>query len=103
MAFDRFYLALSRQLHNDALMTAFLTVAILALIAYFEYARQRYIISSGVCLGLACLTKSSAIIMVFYFPPEAGYNLYDNYLLPGCSKGISEKEGFNNRGYTRFL
>ncbi len=69
IAVDPIYLAQSRRLHTDALAADFLLLAILALLIYVENAsRHRYLTFSGICFGLACLSKSNALILVFWFP-----------------------------------
>jgi len=66
VALDPFYLALSRVLHLDALLTTFMTLSIVSLLVYHrEDRRKRYLISSAVAGGLAVATKSPAM---FLFP-----------------------------------
>ena len=58
IATDPFYLWQSRRLHTDALMTSFLLLSFLSLLLYLEYRPlRRYIAFSGICFGLACLSK----------------------------------------------
>ena len=69
LAVDPIYLAQSRRLHTDALAADFLLLAILALLIFVENAsRRRYLIFSGVCFGLACLSKSNALILALWVP-----------------------------------
>lgn len=73
LAFDPFYLAQSRRLHTDGLVATFLTLTILALLLYLNKGNKKYVIISGVCFGLSCLSKSTAvaaipfIILLFVF------------------------------------
>ena len=76
LAVDPIYLAQSRRLHTDALATDFLLLAILALLIFVENAsRRRYLIFSGVCFGLACLSKSNALILVLWVPLLFAFSL----------------------------
>jgi hypothetical protein len=65
LAFDPFYLALSRIHHVDALLATFSALAVVSLLAYQRTARQRYLLLSAVMGGLALATKSPA---AFLFP-----------------------------------
>ena len=69
LAVDPLFLIQSRRFHTDALAAAFLLLAILALIVFVEkLGRRRYLVISAVCFGLACLSKSSALVLVLWFP-----------------------------------
>ena len=69
LAVDPLFLIQSRRLHTDALAAAFLLLAILALLIFVEkLGQRRYLIISGVCFGLACLSKSSALVLVLWLP-----------------------------------
>ena len=69
LAVDPILLAQSRRLHTDTLAADFLLLAILALLIFIGNApRQRYLIFSGVCFGLACLSKSYALILALWVP-----------------------------------
>lgn len=69
LALDPTYLAESRRLHTDALSTSFLLLSILTLLIFYQdFKRLRYLILSGICLGIACLSKSYASIGLCYFP-----------------------------------
>ena len=69
IAFDPTYLMETRKIHVDASMTSFLVLAILSLITYMEPPRKRgYLLFSGINLGLACLSKTPALILIFYLP-----------------------------------
>ncbi len=64
LAFDPFFLAHSRLLHLDALVTSFMTLSLLSLLAYLmDGRRARYAAVSGLCAGLALLTKLPAAFM----------------------------------------
>ena len=69
IAADLFYLWQSRCLHTDALMTSFLLFSLLSFLLYLEFRPQRrYIAFSGLCSGLACLSKSPSIIFILFLP-----------------------------------
>ncbi|MEZ4731036.1 MAG: glycosyltransferase family 39 protein [Caldilineaceae bacterium] len=69
LAWSPFFIALSRQLHPDGLAASFMILALLLFLAWLygdvhERGRQRYLLSSGVVMGLAWLTKTPAIFLV---------------------------------------
>jgi hypothetical protein len=65
LAFDPFYLALSRVHHLDALLATFSALAVVSLLVYVRTDRQRYLLVAGAMAGLAVATKSPA---AFLFP-----------------------------------
>ena len=71
IATDPFYLAHSRMLHLDALTTTFMTLSLLALLVHLSGRGSRMVALSGALMGLAVLSKSSALFMV----PFAGLAL----------------------------
>lgn len=65
VALDPFYVALSRLLHVDGLMSALMLLSMLAFLCYLERGRQmRYLLLSGVAAGLSWLTKSPAFFLI---------------------------------------
>lgn len=65
LAWDPFFLALSRQLHPDGLLAAFTILALLTFLAWLYCGRSSvYLLISGVLTGLALLTKTSAIFLL---------------------------------------
>jgi 4-amino-4-deoxy-L-arabinose transferase-like glycosyltransferase len=69
IAVDPFYLALSRVLHIDAVLTSLMTISVLALLAALRHSGSRMwhsvlLVSSGVAGGLAILQKSPAVFLV---------------------------------------
>ena len=69
LAVDPILLAQSRRLHTDTLAADFLLLAILTLLIFIgNTPRRRYLIFSGVCFGLACLSKSNALILALWVP-----------------------------------
>ena len=64
VAWDPFFVALSRQLHPDGLMTALITLALLLFLGWLYGERRHYLISGGVVLGLACLTKTPSVFLI---------------------------------------
>ena len=64
VAFDPFYLGLTRLLHLDGLMTSFLLLSILAYLTYMTKRRAGDLLVSGAAAGLAWLTKIPALMLV---------------------------------------
>jgi hypothetical protein len=64
-AADPFIIGYSRMLHVDALAGTFLTLSLLATCLYWHHdARRRWLVLSGVCAGLAILSKSPALALL---------------------------------------
>ena len=63
LSLDPFFLAHSRVLALDALLATFITLAWLALMAGIRGGQRRYLVLSGLAIGLAILTKSPALVM----------------------------------------
>jgi hypothetical protein len=69
LAWDPFFIALSRQLHPDGLLAILTLLAFLTFLAWLVAGRgMGYLLASGVLGGLALLTKTSAIFLL----PAAG-------------------------------
>lgn len=67
LALDPYYLAHSRVIHQDALMTSFMILSVLSFLVYLDRGRSRlYLILSGIMAGLAFLTKSPALFLGLY-------------------------------------
>jgi hypothetical protein len=65
LAWTPFYVALSRQLHPDGLVSSLTFLALLLFLAWLYCDnRRRYLILSGIVMGLAWLTKTPAIFLV---------------------------------------
>jgi len=63
VALDPYEMALSRVLHIDALTAQFMLMACLAALVYARpYGRRRYLVVSGLAVGLAVLTKSYGVL-----------------------------------------
>ncbi len=64
-AYDPFFLSQSRMLDHEALLSLFVTISLLALLARFSEGRKFFpLLVSGFAAGLAQLTKSSALAML---------------------------------------
>lgn len=64
MAWDPFFLALSRQIHIDGLLTTLISLSLLTLLAWlYAGRRKRYLVASAFFLALAALTKTPAILL----------------------------------------
>ena len=74
---EPFLLSESRRAHTDALMSLFLLLSLLLWLRYLESAtlRRRYLVFSGICFALACLTKSLAGVFVLFLPFLLGWYL----------------------------
>jgi hypothetical protein len=65
LALDPFYLAHSRLLHHDALVTTFMTLSMLSFMVYVGRRRSSgYLVFSGLAAGLAFLSKSTSVFLV---------------------------------------
>jgi hypothetical protein len=65
IALDPFFIALSRLLHLDGLVTALMLLSVLAFLCYLDKGRQkRDLLLSGVAAGLSWLTKSPAFFLI---------------------------------------
>ena len=65
LAWSPFFIALSRQLHPDGLAASFIVLALLLFLAWlYGGQQQRYLIASGMVMGLGWLTKTPAIFLV---------------------------------------
>lgn len=63
IAFDPFYLAHTRLLHVDGLLTIFLFLALLAYLSYLHDGKRIGLIVSGIAAGFSLLTKTPAIVL----------------------------------------
>ena len=69
LAINPFFLAQTRRVHTDALATLFILLTVLLFILYCVFPeKRRYLIFSGIAFGLACLSKSYALILLPWFP-----------------------------------
>jgi Dolichyl-phosphate-mannose-protein mannosyltransferase len=65
IALDPYFIALSRLLHLDGLVTALMLLSLLAFLCYLDKGRQkRDLLLSGVAAGLSWLTKSPAFFLI---------------------------------------
>ena len=64
-----FLLAQSRRVHTDALATIFIFLTVLLFLCYcVSFQKRRFVVLSGIAFGLACLSKSYALILLLWFP-----------------------------------
>ena len=69
LAINPVFLAQSRRVHTDALATLFILFTVLLFLLYCVSPKQRhYLIFSGIAFGLACLSKSYSLILLFWAP-----------------------------------
>jgi dolichyl-phosphate-mannose--protein O-mannosyl transferase len=66
LALDPFHLTHSKMIHVDGLLTVFMLLAALFLIAYVREKKWLYLTSSGIFTGLALLTKSPSLFLIPY-------------------------------------
>jgi Dolichyl-phosphate-mannose-protein mannosyltransferase len=65
IALDPYFIALSKLLHLDGLVTALMLLSLLAFLRYLDKGRQkRDLLLSGVAAGLSWLTKSPAFFLI---------------------------------------
>jgi 4-amino-4-deoxy-L-arabinose transferase-like glycosyltransferase len=68
IALDPFYLAHSRFIHVDALVTTFMILSLLAFMVYLRWPMKTFfLIFTGIFLGLALLTKQPAECLIPFF------------------------------------
>lgn len=83
IALDPFYIAYSRVIHMDALLATFMALSVLALLVYLRERRRLMLAASGAFMGLAILTKITALFLVpfgilvilFWLLADARFNL----------------------------
>ncbi len=70
LAIEPSLLAESRRIHTDVLTAEFLLLTLLLWLCYLEAKtpRRRDLVFSGICFGLACLTKSHAGAFLMFLP-----------------------------------
>ncbi len=64
LALDPFFVNYSRVIHHDALVTVFMTLTLLSAMLYLQQENIRWLLLSGVMLGLAVLTKPTALFLI---------------------------------------
>ena len=65
IAFDPFFVALSKLLHVDGLSSALMLLSLLSFLAYlYDGRRKPYLLVSGISAGLSWLTKSPAFFLL---------------------------------------
>jgi 4-amino-4-deoxy-L-arabinose transferase-like glycosyltransferase len=68
IALDPFYLAHSRVIHLDALVTTFMTLSLLTFMIYVRWPKKTFFLFfTGIFLGLALLTKQPAECLIPFF------------------------------------
>ena len=83
LAIEPFLLSESRRAHTDVLTALFLFLALLLWICYLEgetRTPRRDIVSSGICFGLACLTKSHAGAFILFLPMLLIWYYYQRHI-----------------------
>ncbi|WP_209673790.1 phospholipid carrier-dependent glycosyltransferase [Methanolinea mesophila] len=69
IALDPFFIAYSRFIHVDALLTAFMLLSVLSLLAYLKETEKQYLLAAaGFFAGLALLTKLPALFLLLFIP-----------------------------------
>lgn len=67
LALDPYHISISKVIHVDALLSAFMLLAALALWLFLADGRRLWVLLSGVSAGLALLTKAPALFLLPYF------------------------------------
>ena len=84
VALDPFHIALSRVIHHDALAATFMTLALLtALLHWTRHESRWWLVASGICGGLAFLSKSSSLILNVFILVLVGWWLLDHSVRVG--------------------
>ena len=69
LAYSPLILAHTRRVHTDAIATTFILLTVLLFLCYCQNSQQRrYLVLSGIAFGLALLSKSYALILLFWLP-----------------------------------
>ncbi len=63
LASDPYYLAMSRVLHMDALVSGAMLISLLAALVYARGGGRGYLVVSGIAVGLGVLTKTYAVLV----------------------------------------
>jgi len=64
IAFDPFYLGLSRLLHLDAMLSSLMLLSLLSFLSFLEKRNLRDLVVSGAAAGMAVLTKSPGLVLL---------------------------------------
>jgi 4-amino-4-deoxy-L-arabinose transferase-like glycosyltransferase len=64
IAFDPFYLGLSRLLHLDALLSSLMLLSLFSFLSFLERRKQTDLVVSGAAAGLAFITKSPGLLLL---------------------------------------
>jgi hypothetical protein len=64
LALDPFFLNHSRVIHHDAMVTVFVTLALLLVMRFLQQNRLGWLALAGLSFGLAILTKPTALVLV---------------------------------------
>lgn len=69
IALDPFFIAHSRFIHLDAMLTVFMLLSVLSLLAYLNEPKKKYLlVATGFFTGLALLTKLPALFLLLFIP-----------------------------------
>jgi len=79
LALDPFYIAHSRRLHLDAMLSGFMLTSLLALIVFFREDKRKFLYFSGALAGGGFLTKLTSWFLI----PFVGLLLAVEYLILG--------------------
>jgi len=106
VALDPFFLAHSRLLHLDGLLSSFMLLSLLAFTSYLRWRRRRDLIVSGLVAGLSWLAKSPGFFLIPFVGMLA---LIDSWKLvnPCCGLGIVQRNtgglGHKVKGLFEFM
>lgn len=96
VALDPFYLAHSKVIHLDAMLTTFMTLSVLSLLVHLNNPNEkRYLIFTGIFSGLAILTKLPAIFLIPFIPFTVFvWNLFRTFNSTGYIRYYFNKKNF---------
>jgi 4-amino-4-deoxy-L-arabinose transferase-like glycosyltransferase len=88
IAFDPYHLGHSRLLHIEGALSVIFLLSIFLILVYYKKGSVWYLVASGAVAGLACLSKSTGIIMF----PFTGLVLLLGWVVPWWRGGRERKE-----------
>ncbi len=68
LAFEPFYIGISRWLHVEGILAVFMPVSVFLFIQYLFDKNKKWLLLSGIASGLALLTKSPAVFLWLFIP-----------------------------------
>ncbi len=85
LAIDPTYLAYSKVLHVDGLLTTFMFLSVLLLLRYVQSPRLPTLLLAGGVIGLSLLTKSPSLLLLPFAALAVAYAHYRELACPPCT------------------